>query len=181
MKGKVQEARKPKKQKVAKVDEIKDKLNTSKVIILTEHSGLTVSQITNLRKKLRKANAEFRVFKNTLTNIALEGKDAKDLSTMLAGPNAFLMGYDDPVTPVKILSDFIKENEKPVIKGGLIDSEFLNIDEIKKLAKLPPKEVLLAKVVGGIQAPIYGLVNVLQGSIRNLVYALAAVRDQKSK
>lgn len=171
--------RPPRKEKVSKVDEIKEKFSKSKVVILTEYAGLSVSQITKLRKELRKANAEYRVFKNTLTNLGLKGAENKEFNAMLTGPNAFLFGFDDPVAPVKILSDFIKENEKLTIKGGLLDSKFLDNPTIKALAKLPPREVLLAKVVGGIQAPIYGIVNVLQGTIRKLVYALAAVRDKK--
>jgi len=179
MKEKVATKKAPRKEKVDSVNDIKDRFKRSSIVVLTEYSGLSVAQVTKLKRELRKADAEFRVYKNTLTNIAIKGGDVNDLASMLAGPNAFLFGYGDPVAPVKVLSDFIKENEKPVIKAGVFDKKFLDGAAVKALAKLPPREVLLARVVGGIASPIYGLVNVLQGTIRNLVYALVAIKDKK--
>lgn len=180
MKEETKIKRAPRKEKVKKIEDIKDRFSKSSIVVLTEYIGLSVAQMTKLRKELRKANAEFKVFKNTFTDIALQGSEIKGFDDLLVGPNAFLFGYDDPVAPVKILSDFIKENEKPAIKVGLMDGSLLDGAAIKSLAKLPPKDVLLAKVVGGIQAPISGFVNVLQGTIRKLVYALSAVKDKKS-
>ena len=137
MGSQVKEKRPPKKAKIVKVDEIKEKFDKSKVVVLTEYAGLSVTQLTSLRKELRKVNAEYKVYKNTLANIGLKGKEIKEIAEMLSGPNAFLFGYEDPVMPVKILSKFIKENEKPAIKGGLLDSEYLDNAGIIALSKLP--------------------------------------------
>ena len=179
MKEAVKAKRAPRKEKVQKVELIKGMFDKSKIVVLTESAGLTVEQVTNLRKKLRKANAEFRIYKNTLTNIALQGGELKDLGPMLIGPNAFLFGFDDPVAPVKILADFIKENEKPSIKAGLLGKQLLDTASVNALAKLPSREILLAKVFGGMKSPISGLVNVLQGTIRKFVYTLVAIKEKK--
>ena len=163
------------------VEEIKEKLGNSKVIILTDYKGLNVAQITKLRKKLRKIDAEYVVFKNTLTGIAAKEKSISGIEGLLTGPTAILFGYKDPVMPAKILSEFIKENEKPSIKGGFFDGNMVDTKMIIALAKLPSREVLLAKVAGGFQAPIYNFVSDLQGIIRKFVYAVNAIKDKKAK
>ena len=104
-----------------------------------------------------------------------------DLVPLLTGPTAVAFGYDDPVAPAKILSEFAKTNRDLELKGGVLEGKVLDVDGVKALAELPSKEELLAQVVRGMQAPIAGLVNVLQGTIRNFVYALDAVRKQKEE
>lgn len=167
-------------EKTAKIKDIGDKLSRSTLVILTDYQGMTVKQITDLRRKLDQHQAEYRVLKNTLTIRALP-EDKAPLKEHLSGTCAVLFGFGDVVMPAKALVNFIAEAEKPRIIGGMMDGQFLPEAEIKSLAKLPSREELLAKVVGGLQSPIRGLVNVLQGNLRKLVYALNAVKDKKSQ
>ena len=110
-----------------------------------------------------------------LTELGIEG-----LNPYLTGPNAIALGYDDPVVPAKIISEFAKDHDKLEIKAGMISGKVIGAEGIKSLASLPSKEVLVAQVLGGLNAPITGLVNVLQGNIRNLVYALNAIAEKKT-
>ena len=169
---------KPEKEK--KIKDIGDKLSRSHLVILTDFKGMTVKQITELRRKLDAHQAEYRVLKNTLTIRALP-EDKAPLKEHLTGTTAVLFGFGDPVMPAKTLVNFISEAEKPRIIGGMMDGQFLPEATIKSLAKLPSREELLARVVGGLQAPLSGLVNVLAGNIRKLVYALNAVKEKKSQ
>jgi len=161
------------------IKNIKDKLSKSKVTILTDYNGLNVEQITKLRRKLRTIEAEYIIYKNTLMTIAAKENSITGLENLLVGPTAIVFGYKDPVMPAKILAEFIKENEKPQIKGGLLDGAAVDVKIITALAKLPSREVLLSRVVRGLQAPIYNLVCDLQGIIRKFVYAVNAVAEKK--
>lgn len=165
--------------KVKAVEEIKDKFGRSIAAILTDYRGLNVSEITELRRKLKEQEVEYKVVKNTLTKIAIEDFDY-NLDEFLAGPTAVAFSYEDPVAPAKILVDFSKTHKQLEIKAGVIEGKFAGMDIIDKLAKMPPKEQLLANVVGAVQSPLYGLVGVLQGTINNLVYTLQAVHDKKA-
>lgn len=166
-----------KKQKA--VDELKQKLDTANLMLLADYRGFTVKELTELRKKLRAHESEFRVVKNTLLQRAFEAAGFAEIKAHLQGTTALLLGYQDPVQPLKTLVTYLKEIEKGTVRAGIMEKGLIDSQEIQTLAKLPPKEVLLAKVVGGFQAPIYGLVNVLQGPLRKLVYALAAIKDKK--
>jgi large subunit ribosomal protein L10 len=168
-------------EKQAIVSELKDKLSNTKGAVLTNYRGLNVSLDTKLRKKLREGGVEYRVIKNTMTRIAARDAGIEGLDKYLEGPTAIAISLTDPVAPAKLLSDFIKENKLQAIeiKAGLVEGKVIDASDVKALASLPPKEVLIAKMLGSMQSPIAGLVNVLQGNIRNLVYALEAVRKQK--
>ena len=168
-------------EKIQTVAEIKEKLSTTKGAVLTNYRGLTVAQDTKLRRKLREAGVEYRVFKNTMTRIAAKEAGIEGLDSYLEGPTAIAMSYTDPVAPAKVIADFVKEHKLQAleVKAGLVEGKVINADSVKALASLPPREVLIAKALGSMQAPITGLVNVLSGSLRNLVYALEAVRKQK--
>lgn len=163
------------------VEELREKFSTSKSAVLTDFRGLNVAAMTELRKRMREAGVEYKVVKNTLTRIAVGELDLSELDEHLEGPTAVAFGYDDPVTPAKIISDFSKEHENnlPKIKAGVLNGKVISMEEVKALADLPPREVLLGQVLAGMQAPIAGLVNVLQGTIRGLVYALNAIKEQK--
>ncbi|NMA62162.1 MAG: 50S ribosomal protein L10 [Firmicutes bacterium] len=168
-------------EKVAVVKEIQDRISQSQGAVLTDYRGLDAGQMTALRKELRDAGVEFKVLKNTLTILAAQELDMDDLIPLLNGPTAIAFGYDDPVAPAKILSEFAKTNKVLEIKGGILEGKVLDPEGVKSLADLPSREVLLSMVLRGMQAPIAGMVNVLQGNIRNLVYALEAVRKQKEE
>jgi len=170
----------PKEEKVKAVKELKQKIKASNVMILSDYSGMTVKEITDLRRRLRGEEASYIIAKNTLTLRALPEEVKGEFSEYLKGPVAITFGEADPIAPAKILAKFIKEHSKPVIKGGMVEGRFLNEADFKTLAKLPSKEELIAKVIGGIKAPLYGLVNVLSGSLRKLVYVLEAIKNKKS-
>ena len=163
------------------VAEIKEKLSGTKGAVLTNYRGISVAMDTKLRRKLREAGVEYRVVKNTFTRIAAAEVGISGLDPYLEGPTAIAISYTDPVAPAKVISDFIKENKLQTmeIKAGLVEGKVIDDKGVKALASLPPREVLIAQMLGSMQAPLTGLVNVLQGNIRNLVYALEAVRKQK--
>ena len=164
-------------EKVAKVAEIQELLSNSKCTILVDFCGLTVAQDTELRRKMREAGVHYNVVKNTLLRIAAEQAGIEGLEPSLEKNTAIAVSPEDPVAVAKIVCEFAKENKE--VKVGVLDGKVIGADEIKALASLPPKEVLIAKMLGSMNAPISGFVNVLQGTIRNVVYALEAVRKQK--
>lgn len=171
----------PRPEKVAVVEEIKDKFSKTQGAVLADYRGLTVAEATELRKNLREAGVEFKVLKNTLTLRAAKEVGFEFLEPYLAGPTAIAFGYEDPVAPAKVLNDFAKTHPVLELKAGVLEGKLLDEAGVKALADLPSREVLLGQVARGMQAPIAGMVNVLQGSIRNLVYALDAVRKQKEE
>ncbi len=168
-------------EKVQSVAELKEKFSATKGAVLTNYRGLTVAQDTKLRRKLREAGVEYRVFKNTLTRIAAKEAGIEGLDPYLEGPTAIALSMTDPVAPAKVISDFVKENKLQTleVKAGLVEGKVIDASGVKALSNLPPREVLIAQVLAGMQAPIAGFVNVLSGTMRNLVYALDAVRQQK--
>ncbi|MBP2651882.1 MAG: rplJ [Firmicutes bacterium] len=168
-------------EKEAIVSEIKSKLTASKGLVLTNYRGLNVAMDTKLRRKFREAGVEYRVLKNTMTRIAANQAGIEGLDQYLEGPTAIAMSVTDPVAPAKVLADFIKENKLQAIeiKAGLVEGKVIDAQGVKALASLPSREVLVAKLLGTMQAPITGFVNVLHGNLRNLAYVLEAVRQQK--
>jgi large subunit ribosomal protein L10 len=165
--------------KEKQVNELREKLTNVSSAILTDFRGLTVKEITDLRRRLKEANIEFKVIKNNIVIRAVKESDLETLTEYLQGPNAIAFGVDDPVIPVKILMDFAKEYQKLEVKAGIIQGKVLKEEEIKKVAKLPSKEMLLAQIVGGIQAPLSKLLNVLNSPIRALLNVLRAIEEKK--
>ncbi|MBE3572467.1 MAG: 50S ribosomal protein L10 [Moorella humiferrea] len=167
--------------KAAAVAELKEKLGSSIVTILADYRGMNVQEMTQLRRKLREAGVEFKVVKNTLTRRAAQELGLEGLDAFLEGPTAAAFSLNDPAAPAKILMEVMRNSKTFQIKAGVLQGRVIGQDEIKALADLPSREELLAKVVGGFQAPLAGLVNVLAGNIRNLVYVLEAVRKKKEE
>lgn len=167
-------------QKVAMLGEIKEQMGKSQVTILADYRGIPVSKFTDLRARLRKAGSEMKVAKNTIAGIAATELGVEGLDEYLKGPTVFAFGIEDPVAPAKILSDFAKEIKQGLdIKAGILEGKVIDAEGVKNLADLPSREVLLAKVLGGMQAPMYGFAGVLAANLRNLVYVLDQVRQQK--
>ena len=166
-------------EKAAKVAELKELLTNSKCAILVDFCGLTVAQDTVLRRKMREAGVNYSVVKNTLLRNAAEEAGIEGLEPVLEHNTAIAVAPEDPVAVAKTICEFAKENKALKVKIGVLDGKVISAEEIKALAALPPKEVLIAKMLGSMNAPISGFVNVLQGTIRNVVYALEAVRKQK--
>lgn len=162
------------------VSEIAEKMTQSHSIVITDYRGLNVEQVTELRRRLREAGVEYRVLKNTMVRFAAQQVGIEGLDDVLAGPTAVAFGMKDAVSPAKILSDYAKENDKLQIKAGVLEKRVLSPNDVKALADIPPREVLLSMVLRGMQGPISGLVNVLQGNIRNLVYVLSAIQEKKA-
>ncbi|NLM37081.1 MAG: 50S ribosomal protein L10 [Firmicutes bacterium] len=168
-------------EKVAVVDEVYEKMAKAQSVVLVDFRGLTVQEATELRKKLRAAGVELRVAKNTLTRLAAEKANLKELHAYLEGPTALAFGYEDPVSPAKILSEFAKDHKKLELKGGVLEGKVIDQAMVKALAELPSREVLLGQLVGLLQAPIRNLAYVLSAPIRNMVYVLDAVRQKKGE
>ena len=166
-------------EKAAKVAEIKELLTSAKSVVLVDYCGLTVAEDTKLRRSMREANVKYTVVKNTLLRIAAKDAGIEGMDEFLEQNAAIAVAPEDPVAVAKILVEFSKEHKALEIKAGVLDGKMISVDNIKALAELPSKEVLLAKMLGSMQAPISGLANVLQGTIRNFVYVLEAVRKEK--
>lgn len=169
----------PSQVKFDKVNDLTDKLQRAKSVVLTDYRGLTVAQIEELRGKVEEAGAEYEVTKNTLLSRSLKDTNREAPTETLEGPTATLFSFKDEVAPLKALQDFIKTNNLPVVKTGFLGNESIDPKQVENLAKLPSREILLGKLVGSLKSPQYGLVSVLSGNIRKLVYALDAVAKAK--
>ncbi|WP_066503507.1 50S ribosomal protein L10 [Abyssisolibacter fermentans] len=166
-------------QKKQVVMEIQNKIEKAQAIVLVDYRGLNVEEVTELRKKFTEADVEYRVYKNSMMRFAFKNSGLEEFNQYLTGPNAIAFSDSDPVAPAKITDEFAKKHENLEIKAGVVDGEIIDLNKVKELAALPPREVLIAQVLGGLNAPISGFANVLQGTIRNLVYALDQVKEQK--
>jgi large subunit ribosomal protein L10 len=161
------------------VAELAEKLATAKAAYLTDYRGINVDEANTLRGELLKAGVEYRVVKNTLLKLAIKGTDNECLSDHLNGPTSLTIVNDDPVASAKVLSDFAKKVKAFELKCGVLDGKALSIEDITALAALPSREVLLAKMLGSINAPVSNFVGVLAAVNRSLVQVLAAIKDQK--
>ncbi len=166
-------------QKQEVVADLSAKLSKAKCLYLTDFTGLDVASITELRRRLTSAGVEYVVVKNTLARRALTGGPYEGLTEHLAGPNAFALSEGDVVTAAKILTEFARERERPQIRAGAVEGRVVSIEEIRRIADLPPREQLLAVVVGTMAAPIAGLVYTLSGLLSKFVRTVDAVREQK--
>jgi large subunit ribosomal protein L10 len=166
-------------EKVAIVNEITDQLRRSSMAVLADYRGLTVAQISELRRQLRSADVELRVVKNTLTRLAARAAERESLLPALEGPTAIAFSFGEPTVLAKTLTDTIRTQRLPMtIKSGLLGDRLLAPAEVTRLGELPSREVLIAQVVGGVQAPIAGFVNVLAGTLGSLLGVLEARRAQ---
>ena len=161
------------------VVEIKSNLTNSEAMLLVEYRGLTVKQISQIRAELRNLDAQMVVYKNRLVEIALRELVMPELGDLLEGPSAYVFAAGDPVAVAKALKTFAGQNDKLVLKGGLMGPTVLDAAGIEKLATLPSREQLIAKLLGTIQNPMRGIVSVMAGPARGLVTALDAIAKQK--
>ena len=163
-----------------KVSLIKEKIDKAQVAIVTDYKGLTVEEITKLRRSLQKDGGDYMVTKNTLAKIAIKGTPYEVLADSMKGPIAIAFGFEDQVAPAKALSNFIKEVKKGEILAAAMDGNLLSASEAKALANLPSKAELYAKMLGCINSPASGIANSVNAVMSSLVRAVAAVRDQKT-
>jgi large subunit ribosomal protein L10 len=160
-------------------EDLQGRFEKSTIVILTDYKGLDVSTMNDLRRKLREANAEYQVAKNSLLVRASEGNDVALIKDQFKGPSAIALSYDDPVGPAKVLTDFIKENKKFEVKIGVLNGKVIDVEGIKALSSLPSREVLLAQVLSAMNAVPTSLVTALSDVPRRLVNVLQAIKDQK--
>lgn len=172
---------KTKEQKKKIIDDLKDKIRKAKSIVFVNFNNLNVSSNEELRNKLRENNSEYYVAKKTLMNLAFKDSNIKDIDAKkFEGQIAVVFGYDDEVSPAKTVDEFKKSNECEIeFTGGILEDKFISSDLVSELAKIPSKQELYAKIVGSINAPVSGFVNVLAGNLRNLVYVLKAIEEKK--
>jgi len=168
--------------KQATINDIAAELDRIQGAIVTDYRGLTVEQITNLRRRLRPVGARYQVVKNTLLKIAMQEKGLPDLGNMLEGPSAVLFAEGDPVEATKILAQFVKELRKdmPQVKGGFLGQRMMTPADVANLATLPPREQILANFLGTIQTPVSNVVNTLGAVLQNLVGTVEAYHTKQA-
>ncbi|MCR6516277.1 MAG: 50S ribosomal protein L10 [Clostridium sp.] len=154
--------------KEAKVAEIREKLEKAKGVVLTDYQGLTVEEDTQLRKNLREAGVEYKVYKNTLVTLAAKELGFDGVVEYLEGPVSIAFGYDDATVAARVLNDFAKDHKKLELKAGIVEGDVYDKDQITKIASIPSKEVLIAKLLGSIKSPL-----------SNLAYLLNAIKEKK--
>jgi large subunit ribosomal protein L10 len=154
--------------KEAKVLEIKEKMEKAQGIIFAKYQGLTVEEDTELRKSLREAGVEYKVYKNSLTTLAAKELGFNAIESVLEGPVSVAFGYEDPTAPARILNDFAKNHKKLELKGGIVQGEIFDNVKVEQLAKIPPREILIAQLLGSFKAPV-----------SNFAYLLNAIKEKK--
>ena len=154
--------------KESKVAEIKEKMSKAQGIIFAKYQGLTVEDDTLLRKNLREAGVEYKVYKNSLTTLAAKELGLDGISSYLEGPVSVAFGYEDPTAPARILKDFSKEHKNLELKAGIVEGKIFDANQVIELASIPPKDVLIAKLLGSFKAPL-----------SNLAYLLNAIKESK--
>jgi large subunit ribosomal protein L10 len=161
------------------IQELHQKIVDSGAVLLADHTGLNVKDITVLRKKLRDISVEYRVIKNTLARLAVRDSGKEQLEEYLYGPNSLVFLGEDVVEGTKIIADFIREHEKPTIKIGLVEDRLYDQKELARIAKLPPREVLLSSVARGMIAPVNSFAFLATEMIRRFIRAVDAVRASR--
>ncbi len=170
-----------KEEKTRIISELQDKFGKAKGIVFTDYRGLNVEEITGLRNSLRSAAVEYKVVKNTLAKRAAEGTPVEVAKDIFSGPIGIAVGYDDPVLVVKKVLEFSKSNNKLEIKGGVVEGSICTPEQIKAISELPPREVLLAMLVGAMQSPLSKLAGLLNSTLTQFMYAMEALKNKKNE
>ncbi len=161
------------------VNEIADKLRNAQSTVVVDYRGLNVEEVTELRSKARELNIEYKVYKNSLVRFAAKEAGLEGLLEVLVGPTAVAFCESDAVAPAKLINDFAATHKALEIKAGVVEGKVLDVQGVKDLAELPPREVLVAKALGGLNAPIAGFANVLNANLKGLVVALNAIAEKQ--
>lgn len=162
------------------VADLQEKLADATAFYLTDFTGLSVKQITQFRARLRKEGVEYVVVKNTLAKRAIEGMELPDVASFFTGPTGVVIGRQDAVAAAKVLTDFAREfGDRPTVKVGIVDRRSFGPDQVKQLAEMPPREVLLAQLAGGLQAPMARLAGGMSQLMAGFVRAVDQLRQQK--
>ncbi|HEY8677723.1 MAG TPA: 50S ribosomal protein L10 [Candidatus Dormibacteraeota bacterium] len=166
-------------EKAATVETITTRLKSSSTAVLADYRGMTVAQMSDLRRKLRDGGIDMMVVKNTLARRAAKAAGYEALNTELMGPIAMIFADEDVSAPARILNEYIRANRKMVIKGGLLEGQVIKAEAVVELADLPSREILLSRLLGAMQAPLANLASVLQAPLSQLARTLDALRTQK--
>jgi large subunit ribosomal protein L10 len=166
-------------EKKAIVEEVRRKLEAASYVFLVDYRGLTVEQFAQLRSRLHDTGATVQVIKNSLFGRAATDMGTEDVLSLLDGPLAMVVGDGDVTETAKALKRFVDENELPLLKGGMLGDRLLSSDDLKQMAAIPPREVMLARAVGTLAAPMSQLVGVLNQKLLTLLYVLKAIQDKK--
>lgn len=161
------------------LEEIRDRMERASIAIGADYRGLTVAQLTDLRRALRGAGVEVKVVKNTLAKMAAEQAGRPEMAGIVSGPTAVAFGYGDPVQPAKVLTEYLRQRRLQVqIHGGWLEGQVFDRAGVDSVASLPPREQLIADVVGKLQSPLYNLAGLLQSTIRNFAGLIDARANQ---
>ena len=166
-------------QKKQVVSDLTEKLQSAACGVVVDYKGINVADDTKLRKQLREAGVEYTVVKNTLLRFAAKNVGLDGLEAVLEGTTALAVSQEDFVAPARILAEYAENNKEFTIKAGFVEGKLLDVKGVQELAKLPSREVLVAKALGGLNAPISGFVGVLNANLRNLVCALNAIAQKQ--
>lgn len=167
----------PRPEKVAVVDEVRERLQSSDAALLTEYRGIDVAAMADLRRMLRDAGGDYKIYKNTLVRFAARDLGL-EIDVLLTGPTAIAFVVTDPVPVARALRDFARSNPALVVKGGLLGTRVLSAEEARKLADVASREELLARIAGGLAAPLQQFAGLLQALPRNLAYGIKALIDK---
>lgn len=167
----------PRPEKVAVVDEVRERLASSSAVLLTEYRGLKVSDLATLRRSLRQVGGDYKIYKNTLVRFAIRELELDGVEELLVGPTGVAFVDGDAAAVAKALRDFGRTNPNLIVKGGLLGGTALSADDTRALAELPSREVLLARIAGGLAAPMVQFAGLLQALPRNFAYGLKALID----
>jgi len=163
------------------ITDLKEKFSKAKSVVFTDYKGMTVAELTALRGLLRKSSLEYRIVKNTLAKIAANDTHINVAADVFKGPIGVAIGYDDPVLTVKKVLEFAKTNEKLKLRGAVVEGRFCEPGEMKAIADLPSREVLLSMMAGVFQAPMSKMAGALAATVSSFAYALEALKSKKEK
>ena len=167
-------------EKGAVIDDLHEKLSEARAFYLTDFTGMNVKQMTQFRARLRSEGVDYMVVKNTLALRALDGLELPDIAGFFTGPTGVVIGREDAVTAARLITEFAKEfDNKPAVKAGVVERTAVDPAQVKRLADLPPKEVLLAQLAGGLQAPMARLAGGMNQIVAGMARALEALRQQR--
>lgn len=161
------------------ITDLKDSFSKARAVVLTDYKGMTVAELTQLRTLLRGSSLDYRIVKNTLAKIASRDTDVSAATELFKGPVGIAIGYDDPVLVLKRVLEFARTNEKLRVKGAVVEGKLCEPGEVKEIAELPSREVLLSMTAGALQAPMSKMAGLLAATVNKFAYALEAVKSKK--
>ncbi len=161
------------------IEELKEKFSEAKAVILTDYKGMTVAELSDLRRLLRGGGIDYRVVKNTLARLASEDTPISAAKDVFKGPVGIALGYQDPVMTAKKVLEFSRKNEKLKLSGGVIEGKLYTANEVKTIADLPPREALLSMLAGAFQAPLSKMAAALSATVSSFAYAMNALKTKR--